>query len=759
MKKKNTRFKRVSWLLLVAMFNLQVSPVWANKNAGGDGDKGDSGDNKGGDKGDPVDTRSGNNFFTEIDFSFNTPGVPLSFTRQYNSIETYDSPVGPGWSHSMDWRLHEAREIICKIVPPITNENFKVNLWEGTQLLADGQNLTNSVLQTNLLTVIPEFYFGAPITEPVDAYVEQPGGKYFIDLNELAVYGFIGGTNPDPVTSLESMDGDTLSSDGTSYETNSWLQVYEANGNSTRFWDNDANGVYQANDKNWRIVVTNGNFVLQFPEGIQRVFNDDGRMIRYQDGWGRGISFTYSNDLLQRAEHDNGQAIQFSYTDTHVSGIDAGADLDMIYTYTNGMLETITRDLGLEQHIYSYQYTDSILTKKIDPAGHEYNFSYESDANGKLTHKAIAGYVGAERWLDQSLVYRSETLTDFTSHSRGLDLLERMAYSSKTGRLTDNFGPGIGNADAETRGIHYGYNSNGDRIEERLFDNNIEESVSVFTDYDSQHNPVTNAVAYNSTNRTFMSAMDWNNKWMLPSELIDAEGDRIELKYENGSIKRHKHFYNATNSYDTVYGYTNGLLLSVKNANNHTIKYTYDSRGYQVSESATIGSKRASVYDANGNLQSLEILPEGSSVGTGRITQYHHNALGWLESVVDADGRGITNKYNALGYLTNTVDRAGRPTDYRYDSPTIKLFSITEYLEQGGSNIPVRVSYDYDKWFSTVFITEPRGRYVESYQLDIQDRIVSITNIEAQVMNLEYGIGSFVNKVTFFDGSTISGRL
>lgn len=306
--------KWISYFLVFAMGLMQTSPAWANAPANGEnGGSGGTGSETNPDEngGDPVNTKTGSNFFTEDDLSFNTPGVPMVFSRQYNSIETYDSPLGVGWSHSMDWRLHEAREIICKVLPPVTNENFKVNLWEGTQLLADGQTNGNGGVQISILTIIPTFLFGAPIKEPVDAYVQQPGGQYYIDLADDAVSGAIGGSNSDPVSGLEDMDGNAFPTTGITYATNTWMEVYQGSGNTTRFWDYNTNGIYYASDKNWKVVADGGNWVLHLPGGIQRVFNGDGRMIRHQNGWGKGIDFTYTSGLLTQAEHDNGRGMNF----------------------------------------------------------------------------------------------------------------------------------------------------------------------------------------------------------------------------------------------------------------------------------------------------------------------------------------------------------------------------------------------------------------------------------------------------------------
>jgi hypothetical protein len=146
------------WILIYAFPLMQVSPAWANTAVNWwDKPKNDFNqwmyDQM---FGDPVDTQSGKLYFTETDLAFNAFGIPAVFKRKYNSNETYDSPFGKGWSHSFDWRLHQAREIITKIVPPVTNQNFKVTLWEGTQLLCDGQFYTKQCSPNQYTNHCPE---------------------------------------------------------------------------------------------------------------------------------------------------------------------------------------------------------------------------------------------------------------------------------------------------------------------------------------------------------------------------------------------------------------------------------------------------------------------------------------------------------------------------------------------------------------------------------------------------------------------------
>jgi hypothetical protein len=58
--------------------------------------------------------------------------------------------------------------------------------------------------------------------------------------------------------------------------------------------------------------------------------------------------------------------------------------------------------------------------------------------------------------------------------------------------------------------------------------------------------------------------------------------------------------------------------------------------------------------------------------------------------------------------------------------------------------------------FNTLVIRDPLNRVAEAYDLDLQDRPVAVTNLEGQVMRVNYGLGSFVRFVTRFDGTTVS---
>ena len=68
----------------------------------------------------------------------------------------------------------------------------------------------------------------------------------------------------------------------------------------------------------------------------------------------------------------------------------------------------------------------------------------------------------------------------------------------------------------------------------------------------------------------------------------------------------------------------------------------------------------------------------------------------------------------------------------------------------------VGITYEYDQQMNSLCIRDALNRPVEGFQLDIQDRPVTIANIDGQTMTVSYGVGSFVKSMTRFDGSTVN---
>ncbi len=517
-------------------------------------------------------------------------------------------------------------------------------------------------------------------------------------------------------------------------------------------------GTYQSPSlNNWELSADSSGYVVRIPGGLIYRFMSGGWLVRTEDAWGNSADCSYdANNCLESVTHSNGRQLVFSnqwqaaVSNWRIASIAVpdGASLAFAYN-SDGVFTQVVEQVGGQSSTSLYQYGYGYLTNKVNGAGHVYTFDYEEDGNGGLTGKGT--YLAVDGYYEHSVDYVSSNITDVAYSARGQQQRWRYSYD-EDGLLSAKYGPSATTPD-ETLGTRYSY-AGVEPVEETLF-NAAGEAWTTYKQYDAAHNVTNLSVAYGAAGPVQIAAMEYDPIWKLPVVVVDAEGGRVEMVYTNGLPLAVKAFYSDTQSYDTHYGYNaNGWLTAVTNANGHVAGYTYDSVGNVITVAAQLGPVVSNRYNSLGFTTQTEVL-SANGASSGRITQFARDAKGRITGIVYADGLTSSNSYNALDYLMNTVDRAGRRTEYTY-APTKKLASVTQYLQQGGSHIPVRIAYDFDEQLNTLRITEPRGRYVESYNLDIQDRITAVTNIEGQTMTLDYSIGSFVTNVVRFDGSKVS---
>jgi RHS repeat-associated protein len=193
-----------------------------------------------------------------------------------------------------------------------------------------------------------------------------------------------------------------------------------------------------------------------------------------------------------------------------------------------------------------------------------------------------------------------------------------------------------------------------------------------------------------------------------------------------------------------------------EDANNKTTHYNRGEDGWVESVVSPVGPTLDTTFNSLGYMTELNIIPEGQTNSVGRTYTMDRGSHGRINSTTYPDGLQDHNNFNSWGYLINRIDRAGRNYDFTYAYPTELIKSQTQYLEKNGTMIPVTTKFDYDEQFNTLDITEPRNRYVETYLFDIQSRIIAVTNIEGQVMSVEYGLQDMVKEINRFDGSKIN---
>ncbi len=512
-----------------------------------------------------------------------------------------------------------------------------------------------------------------------------------------------------------------------------------------------------SDDRQWVVTQLNdGRYSLKRPGAVCYQFDTNGIIEAVSDPWDNSLTFTHSGDYptqqLTRVEHSNGQFLSFSYEGDRISKlVTPDANLFVTYSYdSHGQLTNTTRNTSGGAQATTFCYAPAgmgIITQRINALGHAFAYSYATNDSGQATSRAIS-MVLESNLFEHAASYQTNNHISTVAYERnGTNQTYTYHYDNDSKRITRILGPNSTNLVTTITRDPYTF----DLTAQRVSDYSVNEWTETARTYDLQHNIISEASGFSST-----PSETWNferhEDFDTVTRITDPEGNEVQSEYTNGLLATLNIIDGAT-THDTGYTYdTQGRLTRVLNANGNSVRFQYDSFGFPTSTIPDIGPVTFTRYSQLGHLEQLSLPGD-----TGRrMTSFFPDELGRVTNIVYPNGLTESFEYDALGNLTNHVDTAGRSTFYSYD-PTRKLKSVTRILD-GATPTNITTGFDYDQQFNTLSIVDERGRQVEAYSLDIQDRPVEVTNVEGQTMSIEYGVADFVRRVTRFDGSVTSNQ-
>ena len=172
----------------------------------------------------------------------------------------------------------------------------------------------------------------------------------------------------------------------------------------------------------------------------------------------------------------------------------------------------------------------------------------------------------------------------------------------------------------------------------------------------------------------------------------------------------------------TAYSYdANGNLLSVTDALRHATKYTYDKDGNLTSETDALGNRVQYAYTPEGWLSSV-------TKADGAVMTFEYDKTGALTRQNVGDGQSVTSSYNEIGKLTEVSSEAGT-IRYQYNEQGF-LISV----ENVNGDV---VSYTYDAYGNKTSMTYPDGRTV-SYTYDAMNRMVGVVGLDGETTSYVY---------------------
>ncbi|MEI6217655.1 MAG: DUF6531 domain-containing protein, partial [bacterium] len=561
---------------------------------------------------------------------------------------------------------------------------------------------------------------------------------------------------------------DYVTGSATNAATNAWviLTTGEAQEYSFRRL---TNGTYAPSfDNNWKLNSFTNRYELALPEGMIYSFDTNGVLNTISNLWGNALALSYSNsypsNFLVSVQHSNGKKLNFTFgtnglitrVDTPLTNLWISLSYNSLRLLTGATWKT---SMGDFTKTYSYA-TNAVMTQRVNQAGDVFSYRYATNGWGSMqcTNLCLGSnyYQHSVQYDFNTNQYMPTNRTVLTYRTRGTNQVYEYNYDFETLRMKELYGPGT-TTGTVSRGVHYRIDSAGNTTNETAYDTTVRESNIVVRLFDSFHNVTNAAAGYCSTPSNWWSSA-WDTNYFLPTLETDPDGCKTAVDYTNAYPKTVKLYYSATSSYDTVFAYTtNGLLSAVTNANGHWVQFGYSDLGYVTSTVPQFGPGASYEYNVMGQLTKLRLPSAENDTNDPpnmiqRDTVFARDDLGRVTGITYCTGLSETFSYDSMGNLTNHIDTGGRTTRYTY-LPSSKLSSAIRRLSTGAE---LTNSLSYDNQFNTLTITDAKSRAVETYLMDIMDRVTSVTNLELQSMSVTYGIGQYVKKLSRFDSTTVT---
>lgn len=508
------------------------------------------------------------------------------------------------------------------------------------------------------------------------------------------------------------------------------MMVY-GGGDSARLFTGSG-GTYTSPANDYGTLVKNGNNTYTYTAKNQTQWNYDtsGNLTTMVDPHGLTRTFSYSSSLLSTVTEPDGGVTTFTYSSgklativepgsrTITITINGSSDLTSIAD-TDGSLRTFTydsnHDLTNEQWgsintTMTYDGTTGLLTN-VD-RGNSNTMAVIASTGLTLNTSPIS------RWGDVNTTMTDSSLSQLAAT---LDQAGRIITyngslpSGGGGTIAVPNGGGItssitrdsaGNitvfTDALGRTTSYTYNGSGDLTQVKHPDNSLE------------------TITYDSTFHEVLTHTDTLSH--TTTYTYNGTDDRTSVKDALGNL--------------TTFTWSNGLLQSVQDANNHFTTFTYDGdRRLQTTKDA-LSNVTTYTYDSAGNVQTVKDA-------LNRVTTFSYDAKDRVLSVVDALSGRTTFTYNAQGQVTSVADPLNHVTSMVYNAQGWNT-SLTNAV---GSGLDRTTTYTYlaNGWVSTV---KDALNHLTTYTYTIYGDVASVTDPLGLCVTYTYDNGEQLTNVT-----------
>jgi RHS repeat-associated protein len=659
----------------------------------------------------PVNTATGNYYFQRTDFAVPGRGLPMVFTRTYNSAGISTGPLGLGWTHSY--------EIVLQ---PDTSTGLVTISW------GDGHQELYSPAGGGAYTPLTAGCFSQLAQKSDNSFELTLKNRPKYEFSPLGRLSQVIDRNANPITlSYDSSGNLILITDTVGRQ---FSLVYSGS-LLTELHDPTGRVVHYAYDTSSRLQsVTNpagGVMTFSYDNGgrlvnivderglsiVRNTYDGNGRVVSQLNGRNFRTSFAYSSPAasdttvtdplgnqtiysydsqlrLIQATDVLGGTVQYTYDSQNdrLQAIDQNANVSNFAYDRNGNLTAATDATG-SQTLFVYD-SQNDLTQITDPLGHLTSFAF--DARGNLTQATdTAGG-------NTTLLYDNLGQLQQTTNPRSFSTT--FSYDS-SGNLTQV-------TDALSGKTQFTYDSVGRQLTVK---NSLGQTSSRVYDAIDRVVSITDPLAHST------------------SFVYDPAGNLLTVTDANGKATQYAYdqtdkLVQVTDAANGVTGYAydaNSQLVGITDANGHITTLTLDGLSRLQKRTDAVGKSRTYTYDLAGNI--IAALD-----GNGKTNSFSYDQLKRLVSAALSDGKNVSYAFDAAGNRITMTDWRGNTT-YTYD---VLNRAVSVNTPDGQS-----VGYAYDSVGNRTALTYPDGK-VAAYSYDSLNRLTKVTDSAGKATNYTY---------------------
>ena len=639
----------------------------------------------------PVNTASGNYVSQVADLALPGRGLPFTFTRTYNSLDSTAGSLGPSWTHGFAARLVLNADGSATFVSDDGSQLlFASNGSGGFVTPSGGLGTLRTITGGYEATRHDQIRYDFDTTGRLSAEIDRNG-------NTLS-FGYTSGN----LTTITDTVGRTIT------------LAYDASNRLTKLTDPIGRSVSYAYDTSGHLAT-----VTDVRAGVTSYgYDSSGRLTTITDQNG--------HVLVTNAYGSDGRV---------ASQIDArGNKTTFAFDPTTGASTMTDARGGAWIDVYL---VNKLMSAK-DPLGNTTSYTYDANFN--------VGSVTDPRGNTTQRTYDSASNLLSRTVPSPLSYVERFTYDAQNNVLTAT--DGRGNTTSNT------YDSAGNLVKVTAPDGTFttftyDSHGLVLSTTDPRGKTTTFGYDPQANRNRITSPLG-----EVSTMTYDAAGRMLSLVDPRGNVSGANPVqYTTTFAYDaadhvltatdplgdittTIYDPA-GNRSAVRDANNHVTTYAHDASNHLVSVTDPAGKVTAYAYDATSNLTSR-------TDANTHVTTYAYDLAGRLTSTADPAAHATTLTYDPDGNIATRTDANGKTTTYSYD-----VLNRQTGITYAATTTPA-VTFAYDGDGNRTSMTDGAG--TETYAYDPLNRPTSVTR-GSDVLRYAYDAAGNLTSRTYPDAT------